>query len=114
MFAGDVVTPNVHHPFHSVEGAWRLSEDFEVRGEILLPWKEFDQLNRGRVRTGGTALDQSAQCRCRTLKSLNPAVAAERKLDAYWRIISGEQLPADTHYGCLEAARKLGAKAFQR
>lgn len=108
---GDVVTPNVRTirsiPL-KVHGDY--PEDFEVRGEILLPWKEFDRLNREREEQEEPLFANPRNAAAGTLKSLNPAVAAERKLDAYFYYLLGEQLPADTHYGCLEAARNWGFK----
>ena len=45
-----------------------------------------------------------------TLKQQNPAVVAARKLDAYFYYLLGEELPAETHFDNLEAARSWGFK----
>ena len=85
-------------------------EKFEIRGEILLPWAEFDRLNKEREEQEEPLFANPRNAASGTLKQQNPAIVAARKLDAYLYYVLGENLPADTHYGNLEAARKWGFK----
>ncbi|WP_165154918.1 NAD-dependent DNA ligase LigA [Parabacteroides sp. ZJ-118] len=83
---------------------------FEVRGEILLPWAEFDRLNREREEQEEPLFANPRNAASGTLKQQSPAVVAARKLDAYFYYLLGEELPAETHYDNLEAARAWGFK----
>jgi len=85
-------------------------EEFEIRGEVLLPWTEFDRLNKEREEQEEPLFANPRNAASGTLKQQNPAIVASRKLDAYFYYLLGENLPADTHYDNLEAARKWGFK----
>ena len=85
-------------------------EEFEIRGEVLLPWTEFDRLNKEREDQEEPLFANPRNAASGTLKQQNPAIVASRKLDAYFYYLLGENLPADTHYDNLEAARKWGFK----
>ena len=85
-------------------------DNFEIRGEILPPWAEFDRLNKEREEQEEPLFANPRNAASGTLKQQNPAIVAARKLDAYLYYVLGENLPADTHYGNLEAARKWGFK----
>lgn len=82
----------------------------EIRGEILLPWAEFDRLNKEREEQEEPLFANPRNAASGTLKQQNPAIVAARKLDAYLYYVMGEELPSDTHYGNLEAARRWGLK----
>ena len=83
---------------------------FEIRGEILLPWAEFDRLNKEREEQEEPLFANPRNAASGTLKQQNPAVVAARRLDAYFYYVLGDQLPAETHYDNLEAARRWGFK----
>ena len=83
---------------------------FEIRGEILLPWAEFDRLNKEREEQEEPLFANPRNAASGTLKQQNPAVVAARKLDAYFYYLLGEELPAETHFDNLEAARSWGFK----
>ena len=83
---------------------------FEIRGEILLPWAEFDRLNKEREEQEEPLFANPRNAASGTLKQQNPTVVASRKLDAYFYYLLGEELPAETHYDNLEAARSWGFK----
>ena len=85
-------------------------DEVEVRGEILLPWAEFERLNKEREAQEEPLFANPRNAASGTLKQQNPAIVAERKLDAYLYYVLGEDLPSDTHYGNLEAARSWGLK----
>lgn len=108
---GDDVTANVR-TIRSVP--LRLYGNYpaalEVRGEILLPWAEFDRLNAEREAQEEPLFANPRNAASGTLKQQNSAVVAARKLDAYFYYVLGEELPSDTHYGNLQYARSLGFK----
>ncbi len=83
---------------------------FEIRGEVLLPWAEFDRLNKEREEQEEPLFANPRNAASGTLKQQNPAIVAARKLDAYLYYLLGEDLPADTHFANMEAARSWGFK----
>lgn len=85
-------------------------EELEVRGEILLPWAEFDRLNAEREEQEEPLFANPRNAASGTIKQQNPAIVAARKLDAYFYYVLGENLPSDTHWGNLEQARRWGFK----
>lgn len=88
----------------------RYPATFEIRGEILLPWAEFDRLNKEREEQEEPLFANPRNAASGTLKQQNPAVVAARKLDAYFYYLLGEELPAETHFDNLEATRSWGFK----
>lgn len=84
--------------------------EFEIRGEILLPWAEFDRLNKEREEQEEPLFANPRNAASGTLKQLNPAIVAARKLDAYFYYLLGAELPAETHFDNLRAARSWGFK----
>ncbi|MDR3260736.1 MAG: NAD-dependent DNA ligase LigA [Tannerella sp.] len=109
---GDDVTTNVK-TIRSIPLKLRgkdYPDVFEIRGEILLPWLEFERLNREREAQEESLFANPRNAASGTLKQLNPEIAAARRLDAYLYYILGEALPADDHYGNLQAARAWGLK----
>ena len=88
----------------------RYPATFEIRGEILLPWAEFDRLNKEREEQEEPLFANPRNAASGTLKQQNPAVVSARKLDAYFYYLLGEELPAETHFDNLEAARSWGFK----
>ena len=108
---GDDVTSNVR-TIRSIplklQGEY--PEKFEIRGEILMPWKVFEDLNKEREAQEEPLFANPRNAASGSLKLQNASEVAKRKLDAYLYYMLGENLPADTHSGCLEAASKLGFK----
>ncbi len=86
---------------------------FEIRGEILMPWKVFDQLNAEREENGEQLFANPRNAASGTLKSQKSELVASRRLDAYLYYLLGESLPADGHYENLEAARSWGFKVSE-
>jgi DNA ligase (NAD+) len=84
--------------------------EFEIRGEILMPWESFERLNAEREKAEEPLFANPRNAASGTLKSLDPKVVASRQLDAYLYYLLGEELPADGHYENLEAARSWGFK----
>ncbi len=109
---GDDVTANVK-TIRSIPLRLRgtgYPDEFEIRGEILLPWAEFDRLNKEREEQEEPLFANPRNAASGTLKQQNPAIVASRKLDAYFYYLLGENLPARGHYENLEIARSWGFK----
>ena len=109
---GDDVTNNVKTirciPLQLTEKGY--PESFEIRGEILMPWTSFEELNRERELKEEPLFANPRNAASGTLKSKNSAVVAKRKLDAFLYYLLGEQIPSDGHYENLQEARKWGFK----
>ncbi len=109
---GDVVTDNVRTirciPLVLQPGSY--PESFEIRGEILMPWASFDRLNAERELSEEPLFANPRNAASGTLKQLNPAVVAQRQLDAYLYYLLGESLPEDGHYENMMAAAGWGFK----
>ena len=110
---GDDVTANVRTirsiPLQlSPDGGW--PREFEIRGEVLMPWTSFEALNREREAREEPLFANPRNAASGTLKSKQTSVVAERKLDAYLYYLLGDTLPADGHYENLQQARLWGFK----
>lgn len=86
---------------------------FEIRGEILMPWESFERLNQEREAREEPLFANPRNAAAGTLKSQNSSVVAARKLDAYLYYLLGDQLPADGHYENLQAAARWGFKVSE-
>ena len=98
------ITESPNH--HGIE----IPDKFEIRGEILMPWKVFEDLNKEREAQEEPLFANPRNAASGTLKLQNASEVAKRKLDAYLYYMLGENLPADTHSGCLQAASAYGFK----
>lgn len=109
---GDDVTANVRTirsiPLVLKDGDW--PREFEIRGEILMPWQSFERLNAEREAAEEPLFANPRNAASGTLKSLNPAVAAKRKLDAYLYYLLGDDIEGDGHYENLMRAKAWGFK----
>ncbi|WP_410795618.1 NAD-dependent DNA ligase LigA [Parabacteroides sp. FAFU027] len=85
-------------------------DEFEIRGEILMPWSVFDTLNEERERAEEQLFANPRNAAAGTLKLQNPQLVAERKLDAYLYYLLGDNLPSDEHSENLKWAEKWGFK----
>ncbi len=109
---GDDVTANVR-TIRSIPLVLRGSdfpEFFEIRGEIVMPFPVFDELNKQREEAGEPLFANPRNASAGTLKLQNPAIVASRKLDAYFYVLMGDNLPAATHFENLKKAREWGFK----
>ena len=86
------------------------SPSFEIRGEILMPWSVFDELNREREEQEEQLFANPRNAASGTLKLQNSKMVASRKLDAYFYYLLGDVLPSDLHSGNLAAAQSWGFK----
>ena len=85
-------------------------KNFEIRGEILMPWSVFEKLNEERATNEDPLFANPRNAASGTLKLQNSSVVASRKLDAYLYYMLGEELPCDGHYENLQKAREWGFK----
>jgi len=85
-------------------------DEFEIRGEILLPFSVFEMLNREREEIGEQPFANPRNAASGTLKLQNSSVVASRKLDAYLYYVLGDHLPDDGHYELLHHATMWGFK----
>lgn len=109
---GDDVTDNVKtiRSIPLVLHGEGYPKNFEIRGEILMPWNVFEGLNRERELREEPLFANPRNAASGTLKSQNSAVVANRKLDAYLYYLLGDNLPHDGHYENLQEAAKWGFK----
>lgn len=112
---GDDVTANVK-TIRSIPLQLRgedYPDEFEVRGEVLMPWKVFEALNKERAFNEEPLFANPRNAAAGTLKLQNSAEVAKRNLDAYLYFLLGENLPGDTHSENMEMVKKWGFKTGQ-
>ncbi|HQQ94801.1 MAG TPA: NAD-dependent DNA ligase LigA [Bacteroidia bacterium] len=111
---GDDVTTNVRTirsvPLH-LKGQY--PERFEIRGEIYMPRKVFDEINREREEIGESPLANPRNAASGSMKMQDSAVVASRKLDCFLYHLLGEELHFNTHYESLQAAKTWGFKVSE-
>lgn len=112
---GDVVTDNIKTiksiPLELQGSGW--PEEFEIRGEILMPWEAFERLNKEREFNEEPLFANPRNAASGTLKTLDPREVAHRNLDAYFYYLLGPELPFDNHYDNMMAARSWGFKVSE-
>ena len=110
---GDDVTANVitikSVPLE-ITGVDGLPDKFEVRGEIVLPWKSFEKLNQERQFNEEPLFANPRNAAAGTLKLQNSAEVARRGLDAVFYFLLGDNLPFETHYESIMALKSWGFK----
>ena len=119
---GDDVTANVKtirsiplvlKPVDDASGIPPYPHEFEIRGEILMPWTSFERLNREREAAEEPLFANPRNAASGTLKSQKSEVAAARGLDAYLYYLLGDNIPAEGHYENLKIAHKWGFKTSE-
>ncbi|MFV0365440.1 MAG: NAD-dependent DNA ligase LigA [Mangrovibacterium sp.] len=85
-------------------------QNFEIRGEILLPFQVFDKLNTAREENGEQPFANPRNAASGTLKLQNAQEVAKRELDGYFYYLLGEEINNIDHYESLEKARSWGFK----
>jgi DNA ligase (NAD+) len=115
---GEDVTPNVRTirsvPLRVEGGAlkkYRIPADFEVRGEIIMTRKAFEELNRQQEASGGKRFANPRNAAAGAVRALDPNITASRRLDFYaYLLLADGRTPAKRHSEVLEALRALGFK----
>ena len=109
---GDIVTDNVRTiksvPLVLQQGSY--PRNFEIRGEVLMPWTSFEKLNAEREQQEEPLFANPRNAASGTLKLQNPQEVSRRQLDSYLYYLLGEQLPCDGHYENMMEAAKWGFK----
>ena len=85
-------------------------DEFEIRGEIMMPFQVFEQLNIEREEQGESPFANPRNAASGSLKMQNSSVVAKRQLDCYLYYLLGKQLPVRDHYKNLELAKSWGFK----
>jgi DNA ligase (NAD+) len=116
---GEDVTPNVKTirsiPLR-VGGATlkkaKLKGDFEVRGEILMPRKSFEALNRQQEQSGGKIFANPRSAAAGSVRVLDPSITASRRLEffAYYLLVDGK-VPFAKHSDSLQVLKQLHFRA---
>lgn len=107
---GDDVTDNVRtiRNIPLILKGDSLPDYLEARGEILLPWSSFEQINKEREEQEEPLFANPRNAASGTLKLLDSRVVASRRLESYIYNITGEDLPTDSHFENLKLARNWG------
>lgn len=107
---GDDVTANVRHisniPVQLTGGGW--PDEFEIRGEIYMPYKAFDRLNAERERDEDPPFANPRNAASGSLKLIDPREVGHRGLECTLYHMVGENLPFETHDQALKAAASWG------
>lgn len=110
-FEGDDVTANIKTiksiPLILKE---KFMDDFEIRGEIILPFDGFKKMNEERVEAGEDPYRNPRNTASGSLKLQDSAEVAKRPLDCLLYHIVAEKTPQASHFETMETARKLGFK----
>lgn len=109
---GDDVTANVRTirsiPLQLLPGDW--PEEFEIRGEILMPWEVFEKLNAERSYNEEPLFANPRNAASGTLKLQDPREVARRHLDARFYYLLSDNLPSESHFENMQAAERWGFK----
>lgn len=109
---GDDVTTNIRAirsiPLIVKSEAHDIPNEFEIRGEVLMPWQSFERLNLEREQAGDPLFANPRNAASGTLKSKDPKVVGKRGLDAYLYYLLGDDIPSDSHFSNMAMARSWG------
>ena len=107
---GDDVTENVKHISNipqTLQGTdW--PEEFEIRGEIYMPWAAFDRLNLEREKDEEQPFANPRNAASGSLKLIDSSMVANRGLECTLYHMLGEDLPYTTHDEALTKASEWG------
>ena len=84
--------------------------EMEIRGEIFLPLKGFEELNQKRLENGEAPFANPRNSASGTLKMQDPKIVAQRPLDCFLYYIPTKHQGFKSHYESLKYAEKLGFK----
>ena len=110
-YQGDDVTANIK-TIRSIPLVLKenLMEDFEIRGEIILPLDGFNKMNEDRMDIGLEPFSNPRNTASGSLKLQDSAEVDKRPLDCLLYHVVANKNPNKTHFEALEMARKLGFK----
>lgn len=114
---GDDVTANVRTirsiPLMLNTTGKDIPEEFEIRGEILMPWHSFERLNAERALAGEDLFANPRNAASGTLKSKDPKTVSQRGLDAYLYYLLDNGISNEGHYENMQKARSWGFHVSQ-
>ena len=87
--------------------------EFEIRGEIFMPYASFERLNAEREAAGEQLFANPRNAAAGTLKQQQSSIVAKRGLDCTLYQIASRELPFSTHWDALESARSWGFKVSE-
>ena len=105
---GDNVIDNIRTIANIPQVLENVPAHFEMRGEVLLPWANFERLNKEREEQEEPLFANPRNAASGTLKLLDPQEVKRRGLTCYLYYMLGENLPAETHYERLQTAKQWG------
>jgi DNA ligase (NAD+) len=109
---GDDITANARTirsiPLDIRRRADNIPEEFEVRGEVFMPYESFQRLNKEREDIGETLLANPRNAASGTLKMQDSGIVAKRNLDCYVYFLLGNDLPYQTHEESMKQLEKWG------
>jgi DNA ligase (NAD+) len=112
---GDDVTNNIKTiksiPLKLQGSGW--PDEFEIRGEVLMPFNVFQRLNETREANGETPFANPRNSTAGTIKMQDSSIVADRSLDAYFYYVPGEIKIAGSHYENLKLASGWGFKVSE-
>ena len=110
-FQGDNITENVK-TIRSIPLQLKgdFPDEFEIRGEVFMPKKVFEQLNKEKEEIGEQLYANARNTASGTLKMQDSSIVAQRKLDSYLYFVLGDNLPFNTHFEAIEKAKEWGFK----
>lgn len=107
---GEDVTSNIL-TIKSVPTHIDLEGDFEIRGEVFMPKKSFEKLNKEKELNNEPLFANARNAAAGSVRQLNSAVAASRGLDAFWYyVVNAKDFNLKHHSEALNFADKLGFK----
>ena len=105
---GEDVTNNVL-TIHSIPTRVDENRAFEVRGEVYMPKKTLETLNKAREEKGEPLLANARNAAAGSIRQLDSSVAASRKLEAYWYyLVNASELGFKRHSDALDYIQKIG------
>ena len=110
-FQGDNITENVK-TIRSIPLQLKgdFPDEFEIRGEVFMPKKVFEQLNKEKEEIGEQLYANARNTASGTLKMQDSSIVAQRKLDSYLYFVLGDNLPFNTHLEAIKKAKEWGFK----
>lgn len=107
---GEDVTENIFQ-IESIPKKLNDKIDIEVRGEVVLPIKEFQRINEKRIELGLQEFSNPRNAAAGTLRQLDPYVVKERNLDCYlYYLVDADKFSIKTHKESIDFIKKLGFK----
>lgn len=107
---GEDVTANVI-TIKSIPSRIKIPDDFEIRGEVFMPKKSLERLNKEREQAGEPLFANARNAAAGSIRQLDSGIAASRGLDAFWYyFVNASDFGIRYHSEALKMADSLGFK----